>query len=394
MKKIIFKVILCTSIFSTTVLFNSCSSDDNDCACDNEGKELTTDNFKGTVKNGQNLILDASKTYYLTGIVTVENGATLTIPAGTKFIATGGTSSYLIVDRGGKIYANGTAEKPIVFEGVAHVPGAWGGLVILGKATSNRSETGESTSELGDKRYGGKENNDNSGSLTYVIIKDSGAKFTSEKEFNGLSLFGVGNGTKIDNIYIENGGDDGIEFFGGTVNASHIIVNGVGDDSFDWTEGWSGTGTNWYAKRRPTAIGGEVGNRGIEADNQDTNPDATPISNPIIKNVTVVGSKEGSESQGAKLRAGTNGNIDNFVIASFKVGIDIETERSVNWFNQGGKLTNVRFIDVDVESVGNSGTGKTPKPADVSKSYTKNDKATGAGNGANIPDWALWSGIK
>lgn len=392
MKKIILKAIFCSTLLTTTVLTFSCSTDDNSSTDVNQ-QELTTDNFKGTIKSGQNLTLDATKIYYLTGIVTVENGATLTIPAGTKFVATGGTSSYLIVDRGGKIFANGTATNPIVFQGVNHTPGEWGGLVILGKATSNRSTSGESTSELGDKTYGGKENSDNSGSLTYVIIKDSGAKFSPEKEFNGLSLFGVGSGTKVDNIYIENGADDGIEFFGGTVNASNIIVNGVGDDSFDWTEGWSGTGTNWYAKRRPSAINGEMGNRGIEADTQDTNPNANPVSNPTIKNITVVGSKEGQESQGAKLRAGTNGNIDNFVIANFITGIDIETDRSLEWFNQGGKLTNVRFIDVTTKA---KGTNTAKESIDVTNAFKpyENENATGAGNGADIPTWAYWTGLK
>ncbi|MGV0939203.1 hypothetical protein ACTS91_07060 [Empedobacter falsenii] len=391
MKKLIFKALFCATILSSTAMVISCSNNDDSGEVIDDKNPLTPEKFEGTIKTGKSLTLDPSKTYNLTGKVTVENGATLTIPAGTKFITKGGTASYIIVDRGGKIYANGTSASPIVFQGVNHTPGEWGGIVILGKAPSNRSASGESTSELGDKIYGGKESADNSGSLTYVIIKDSGARYNDQKEFNGLSLFGVGNGTKIDNIYIENGGDDGIEFFGGTVNASNIIVNGVGDDSFDWTEGWSGTGTNWYAKRRPAAIGGEMGNRGIEADNQDTNPDATPISNPTLKNVTVVGTKEGPESQGAKLRAGTNGNIDNLVIANFVTGLDIETDRSVNWFNQGGKLTNVRFINVDKES---KGTNSKKEAVDVSKAYTTNPNATGAGNGADIPTWAAWTGLK
>ncbi len=390
MKKAIFKAIFCATLLSSTAFVTSCSNNDDDNT-ETPIQELTPDNFKGTIKSGQSLTLDATKTYYLTGIVTVENGATLNIPAGTKFTATGGTSAYIIVDRGGKIYANGTASNPVVFQGINHTPGEWGGLVILGKATSNRSASGESTSELGEKMYGGKENGDNSGSLTYVIIKDSGAKFSDTKEFNGLSLFGVGSGTKVDNIYVENGGDDGIEFFGGTVNASNLVVNGVGDDSFDWTEGWSGTGTNWYTKRRPSAINGEAGNRGIEADNQDTNPDATPISNPTIKNITVVGSKDGAESQGAKLRAGTNGNIDNLVIANFATGLDIETDRSVNWFNAKGKLTNVRFVNVDTKSKGKNTAGAS---VDVSGAFTENNSATGAGNGADIPTWASWTGLK
>lgn len=382
MKKLFFKVLLCTSVFIL-----SCNSDDNS-ETSTSGKELTADNFQGTLKSGKTLTLDASKVYYLSGILTVENGAVLNIPAGTKFIGTGGTSSYLIVDRGGKVFMNGTAANPIIFQGVNHTPGEWGGIVILGKSPSNRSTSGESTSELGDKIYGGTDKADNSGVLTYVIIKDSGAKFSDTKEFNGLSLFGVGSSTKIDNIYISNGADDGIEFFGGTVNATNLVINGVGDDSFDWTEGWSGIGTNWYAKRRPSSINGEMGNRGIEADNQDTNPNATPISNPTLKNITIIGTKEGNESQGAKLRAGTNGVIDNIVIANFATGFDIETDRSLNWFKETGKLKNVRFVNVDTKSKGKNTAGNS---VDVSGAYTENSTATGAGNGVDIPTWAAWT---
>ena len=146
MKKAIFKAIFCATLLSSTAFVTSCSNNDDDNT-ETPIQELTPDNFKGTIKSGQSLTLDATKTYYLTGIVTVENGATLNIPAGTKFTATGGTSAYIIVDRGGKIYANGTASNPVVFQGINHTPGEWGGLVILGKATSNRSASGESTSE-------------------------------------------------------------------------------------------------------------------------------------------------------------------------------------------------------------------------------------------------------
>jgi len=112
----------------------------------------------------------------------------LIIPAGTRVVGAQG-ANYLIVDRGGKIFINGTQTNPVVFEGAQHTQGYWGGIVVLGNAPSNRSASGTSTSELGDLTYGGTNKADNSGVIKYLVIKDSGFKYNPEKEFNGLSLF-------------------------------------------------------------------------------------------------------------------------------------------------------------------------------------------------------------
>jgi hypothetical protein len=187
MKKTILKAALFFSLaaaFSSTAI--SCSNSDDDSS--ESISTIDPSNFKGSIAAGTTVTLDPSKVYTITGKVLVESGANLVIPAGTRITVAEG-ANYLIVDRGGKLYINGTATSPVVFEGTSHKQGHWGGIVVLGNAPSNRSALGTSTSELGDLTYGGTDNNDNSGVIKYVVIKDSGFKYNPEKEFNGLSLF-------------------------------------------------------------------------------------------------------------------------------------------------------------------------------------------------------------
>ncbi len=393
MKKNFLRAAFClTLVASASTIAVSCSNDDDTGIVDNGG--IDPANFSGTIKSGTTVTLDATKTYSLNGKLLVENGATLIIPAGTKIVATQG-SNYLIVDRGAKIFANGTADQPVVFEGVQNTPGYWGGIVILGNAPTNRSASGTSTSELGDMVYGGTNKTDNSGVLNYVVIKGSGFKYNPEKEFNGLSLFGVGSGTTISNIFVVDGADDGIEFFGGNVNASNLVVIGVGDDHIDWTEGWQGTVTNIYAARKAEyANATEPGNRGVEADTQDTDPNTTNgngPSNPTIQNMTLVGNLKGSESQGMKVRAGSQGVFENVVIANYNVGMDFETTRTYDWFKTAPmKVNQVRFVNV----------GTNFKTKDVVTDFTIanigiDNSATGAGSGTALPSWAKgWTGLQ
>lgn len=348
------------------------------------GIAANSDSFKGVVKNGETVKLDPAKVYKMTGSVVVEEGGTLIIPAGTRIEASGGTESYLTVKQGGKIFAEGTSAKPIVFTSTNPTPGSWGGIVICGRAPINKGLT--ATAEVGNGTYGGNDVNDNSGVLRFVKIEYAGAIFTAEKEFNGLSLFGVGKGTVIDNIAIVNGSDDGIEFFGGTVNVSNIVSVGNEDDAFDWTEGWTGKATNLYAKRRADGSG----NRGVEGDNNSTNNAATPVSSPTLENVTLIGATNG-ESDGMKLREGTQANINNVVLSGWKTGINIQHDGSVGYFNGKGKITNVKYINVQNKLVGKLSSG-----ADVIldvNTVNENAAATGAGNAENMPNWANWAGL-
>ncbi|HRN72222.1 MAG TPA: hypothetical protein PLM81_03775, partial [Ginsengibacter sp.] len=191
------------------------------CKKDNGGGNtpppVTVEDLNGSVKGMKNL--DAAITYTITGPVLVEDGATLNIPAGTMIKAKKGFNNYILVLQGGKINVNGTAEKPVTMTAdIANAePGHWGGLVINGKAPLSGGTIG-STEISSEHQYGGNVANDNSGSVTYLIIAYSGARSSADVEHNGLTLNGVGNGTKIENIYILDGADDGVEFFGGTVN--------------------------------------------------------------------------------------------------------------------------------------------------------------------------------
>ena len=368
---------------STAVLLTSCDNSD-DKGNGGDGGNTSSfvvkpTDFQGTITNGV-VTLNASVEYQLTGKLVVANGAKLVIPAGTKIVGTGGTSAYIAVAQGAKIEINGTKEKPVIMTGKEQIPGNWGGLVICGKAPINKGTT--ATSEVADLTYGGTDVADNSGSIRYLRIEYSGANFSSEKEFNGLSLFGVGNGTSIEYVQLHNGSDDGIEFFGGTVNTKYIVASNNEDDQFDWTEGWNGTNEFWYSKQRQDA-----GNRGIEADNNSNNHDASPRSNPTIKNVTLIGrGAVGDEPQGMKLRVGTYAKIDNVVLSNFNVGFDVEHDATIAGVTAGSlKVTNVKFENVVTKSKGKNTAGEA---VDVSAVFTENASATGAGNGTNVPTWA------
>ena len=252
-----------------------------------------------------NVTLDASQEYELTGAYTIMDGASLTIPAGTVIKATGGTASYIAVAQGGQIFINGTSSSPVVMTSGSSSPAAadWGGLVVCGKAPTNVGST--ATSEVADLTYGGSISDDNSGSIRYLRIEYTGATFNSSKEFNGLSLFGVGSGTTVEYVQSFEGGDDGIEFFGGTVNGKYLVSTNSGDDSIDFADGWSGTGEYWYISGGAKA--------GIEGSNNGDNGDAAPVTNATLSNITVVG----PVTEGALYfkEGGGNFTIDNFYTA-------------------------------------------------------------------------------
>jgi hypothetical protein len=370
---------------SLTIFATSCSSDDNGGSNNDSTFELVREDFKGDITDGT--VTLESGTYKLTGKVVVKEGAKLVIKAGVTIEAqsssTDGIIRYIAVAQGGEIQVQGTASNPVIMTSVDKFPGAWGGLVLCGKAPINKGIP--ASAEVSDLAYGGDDPNDSSGSIKYLRLEYTGYAYNSEKEFNGLSMFGVGNGTTIEYVQSYEGSDDAFEWFGGTVNAKYLVAfNGsdsVGDDMFDWTEGWSGTGEYWYGKRT------NAGNRGIEADNNSNNHMATPISNPTIKNITLIGAGDsGSEPQAIKLRVGTKAQFDNIVLSNWKTGFDIQHDESVGYVSNGElKATNVRFDNVTTKATGKDTEGNS---VDVSGVYTENNNASGAGEGTAIPSWA------
>ncbi len=392
MKKSLLKLFAFIAV--SAIVTTSCTSNEEtptQCPCT---FSLNENDLKGTICEGV-VNLDPTITYKLTGKLQINDGATLTIPAGTRIVATGQTSAYIAVAQGGKLNVKGTATNPVVMTSGQTTPAAgdWGGLVICGRAPINSINGGAGTaqSEVADLTYGGTISNDNSGSIKYLRIEYAGAAFSATKEFNGVSLFGVGSGTTFQNVETYRGADDGFEFFGGSVNTSNLISIGNEDDAFDWTEGWNGTNNNWFGK-----LDFGKGNRGIEADNYEFGFANTPISNPTINNITLIGAGITAdatiypENQAFKFRRGTKSIVDNAYISGWKTGIDVEHDETISFVGTLLKVTNITFTDIATLKKGKKTDGSV---ADVTAVYTEaTSVATGAGNGASQPTWAdLWS---
>ncbi|CAA7386986.1 hypothetical protein [Chryseobacterium fistulae] len=386
MKKNYVKYIGIALFIVSSFSIQSCTKDDDSVeTIIPVGIAVDPSNLKGNVTNGETVTLDPTKVYNLTGTIAIKDGGKLVIPAGTRIVSTAGASSYIIVEQGGQIFANGTAGSPVLFTSSTSSSGSWGGLVLCGKAPINIGTS--STSSIGNITYGGTSETDNSGALTYVRIEYSGINYNSNNKFNGLSLFGVGNQTNVSNIALINGSDDGIEIFGGTVNVSNIVSMGNENNAFSWTEGWDGSATNIYTKRRTNG----VGNRGILGNNNTSNNDASPRSNPTIKNVTFIGDTSG-DSDAIKLQTGTYATISNIVLSNWTTGFNIESDASVTFFNGEEKLQDILFDTITTQAIATSTSG-TGVPI-LNDTYTEKIDAKGAGNGILTPTWAIgWSGL-
>ncbi|MGB2716038.1 MAG: hypothetical protein WBC51_17785 [Vicinamibacterales bacterium] len=278
--------------------------------------------------------------YYwiLRGAVFVQENATLNIQAGTTIVGEAGSVGTLIVERGGRLNAIGTAEQPIVFTSDQPVGerarGDWGGIILNGRAPVNL-EGGEGEGEADTGVYGGDDPNDNSGSLVYVRVEFAGTEFSPDNELNGIAFQAVGRGGRYEFIQVHMNKDDALEWFGGTADIKHAIASNAGDDSFDWTFGWRGRAQFLAVTQR-----GDDADAGIEADNNEFNNELLPRSAPTIYNVTFCGDpdrNEGSEStRGVLLRRGTAGEFRNFIIQGFKnVGIEVNGSSSLREANAG-----------------------------------------------------------
>jgi hypothetical protein len=262
----------------------------------------------------------ADKTYVLKDLVFVRAPAVLTIQAGTR--VKGERGSALIVTRGAKIVAEGTAQAPIVFTSAkpegARNRGDWGGVVLLGRAPINVAG-GENAIEGivntdGRGTYGGSDPADSSGTLRYVRIEFAGFELSPDNELNGLTCGGCGSGTVLDYIQVHRAADDGIEFFGGTVNLKHAVITLPNDDGLDWDFGWQGKAQ--FIVIQQEAANGE---NGYEGDNNRDSPEASPRSSPTIYNATIVGSnappgQTAQTQRGMVLRRGTGARLYNHLI--------------------------------------------------------------------------------
>ena len=306
-----------------------------DCPPLSQRTDVTiTDNGEGTGTT----TWTCDNNYILDGYVFVNGGQALTIEAGTIVKGAAGSgvdAAAMIVSAGGQIFAEGTENCPIIFtfEGDAldgstsyNTRGQWGGLIVLGDATTNFGGPAQVEGIPADNNqatYGGSNDADNSGVLTYVSIRHGGTQLGAANEINGLTLAGVGSGTTIHHVEVVSNLDDGIEFFGGAVTVDQALVAFCGDDSFDWDQGFHGGGSQWLAVQdQPTGEGDRGGELdGDDSDDSNVSADEMPFATPTIEGWTVVGV---GGQQGLLFRNGSGGHVSNGLLCNTSEGIEIE----------------------------------------------------------------------
>jgi hypothetical protein len=349
--KIMRKLIL-TFLIASTLIFTGCFKDDDtpiiieEITIINQGDGNTgggtTEVVAVTGAISQNTTWTSDKIYQLNQKVVVEAGVTLTINPGTIIKGTAGTGSLasaLIIARGGKINAVGNEQSPIIFTSTSdnidagetagtnlteNDRGLWGGLIILGNApcsfsgdlTEVQIEGIPADDTFG--LYGGTDPADDSGVLRYVSIRHGGALIGEGNEINGLTLGGVGNGTIIDNIEVVANVDDGIEFFGGTVNASNLLVWAQGDDGLDIDQAYSGTIDN------AVVVLGSTSDHALEIDGRE----GTATGSFTLQNVTLIGNQDTSNGEYADFRSRATGTVSNVYAFGFKDSSDVELDNN------------------------------------------------------------------
>lgn len=342
------------SLFAT-----SCSSDEDPVNNPGDGGE---DTYVLDSDITENVTLETGKTYTLNGGVHVKSGATLTIQPGVTIVAQHDeTVDYILIEQGAKIDAQGTAAQPIVMTSEKKEAGAWGGLHICGYAHTNN---GSGKSEIGNAPYGGNNDADNSGTLKYIRLEYTGYAFDEEHEANGVSFYGVGNGTTVEHLQAYQGSDDGFEFFGGSVNVKYMVVTSCSDDSFDWTEGWNGKAQFLVAYQEGESSLGYACDCLMECDNNGTNNAATPVAHPTIANATLIGN--GGDAQGVRLRAGTQVELYNTIITGKGKPLTVETNETENALKDG--TSKLEYVAISGELSSKQGI------------YTNADFAQAAGN--------------
>jgi hypothetical protein len=374
----------------------SCDNNESPLIID-DGEEPTTEIVKAGLINA-NETWTADKIYILSGKVVINENVTLTIEPGTIIKGAegqGSLASALIVDQGGKLIAEGTSSKPIIFTSVLDNiqvgqtvgtnltiadNGLWGGLIVLGKApisVSGDLETKQiegipATDSFG--QYGGTNPADNSGILKYISIRHGGITIGADNEINGLTLGGVGNGTIVENIEVVANQDDAVEWFGGTVNVSNVLTYAQGDDSIDADEAWSGTLSN------ALVIMGTDSDSALELDGPAGS--AATEAGYTIENVTLIGA--GTSSRYADLRDGLIANLNNVLAYGFSADSKIR----VNGADSATELANDRITFSNWEIVLPSGASidniiTGANPGDEVK-FTNNASAIASPSAATV----------
>jgi hypothetical protein len=364
---------------------SSCE-DNNDNAPTEQDPSGPTDSAGRVILEGEitsSRTLRANEKYLLKGFVYVTSGTTLTIEPGTKIFGDQTTKGALIIERGAKIIAEGTQSNPIVFTS-AKAPGSrnygdWGGLVLVGSAPINRSLSTEMEGGIRGN-FGGTSITDNSGILKYVRIEFAGIPLstTANSEINGLTMYGVGSGTQLDYVQVSYSGDDSFEWFGGTVNAKHLVAYRGFDDDFDTDYGYTGKVQYGLSLRDPQ-FADQSGSNGFESDNFNPGTPATgdnaglPLTAPVFSNMSVfvtAGAPPTTQASGSgvyqsamHLRRNTAISIHNSVFAGYPEGLRLDGTST--WSNVQGNsngLLDLRGVTIancntPLRAASNTGSG-------------------------------------
>lgn len=282
--------------------------------------------------------------YLIKGNVYVVAGAELTIQAGTTIFGDKLSKGALIVCRGAKIHANGTASAPIVFTSAASKgfrnSGDWGGVVILGRSPNNQSNDqsieGISAPEGDSGKYGGTIENDNSGEFTYVRIEYAGVALSPDNELNCLTFGSVGSGTTIHHVQVSFGGDDSFEWFGGSVNTKYLVAYSSWDDDFDTDFGYRGKNQFLASFRNPN-LADKSGSCSFESDNDGSGSGKTPLTSAVFSNVTSFGPWVFAPlNQGNLSRSNANANFTRGAHIRRNSALKIYNSVIVGWGAQQG----------------------------------------------------------
>ena len=300
---------------------SNAKKDDGSCVYPQEETEFTvSENITA------NTTWEKGNVYVLASRIIVTDGATLTIEPGTIIkgqAGTGANATVLVIARGGKIMAEGTASEPIIFTSVADeiqpgeidgpnldsdLDGLWGGVIVLGKAPISADADAVQIEGIPasdpNGLYGGSVADDNSGVIKYISIRHGGTNIGEGNEINGLTLGGVGSGTVIENIEVIANQDDGVEWFGGTVNVKNVIVWNSGDDALDTDQAWSGTMDNFIV------ISGSATDHALEIDG----PEGSLLAAHTVKNGSIKGHPN---TELGDFRDGARGTFENIYFFNF-----------------------------------------------------------------------------
>ncbi len=396
MKKNLFKSLAAVALVALAAAsFTSCSNDEPKSEEKKQGQQapIGTDGIikiyddilfaDNTIGNGDQEVIFKGKqtlkkgTYLLKGWVYVADGSELTIEPGTIIKGDKESKAALIIEPGAKLYAEGTAQQPIVFTSAqaagSRRPGDWGGLILCGRAKNNQKtqqiEGGPRT------KHGGDNDADNSGILKYVRVEFAGFPFERDKEINGITFGSVGSGTTVDYVQVSYSNDDSFEWFGGTVNCKHLVAFKGWDDDFDTDNGFSGH-VQYALAVRDSRIADTSQSNGFESDNCADGAQVDPYTTAVFSNVTFIGPKTSDKSfenttkyidggsmnpkngsalgrfQAAmQIRRSSRLNCINSIAMGFPIGLILDGEKgNTQAMATAGNITlqNIWFADMDI----------------------------------------------